>query len=108
MIRGRWSDILQSLDLSGCTAEVKQQFQSDMDMFLGGQLSHESDFYASLFNSGSLLDYLPSGALLVLDEPSSIEQTAAELDAEAQQMRTEKLERGELPRNFPEALFYLG
>jgi transcription-repair coupling factor (superfamily II helicase) len=97
--------ILQSLDLSGCTAEVKQQFQSDMDMFLGGQLSHESDFYASLFNSGNLLDYLPSGALLVLDEPSSIEQTAAELDTEAQQMRAEKLERGELPRNFPRPYF---
>jgi len=101
MDKGSLESILQSLDLSGCTAEVKQQFQSDMDMFLGGQLSHESDFYASLFNIGNLLDYLPSGALLVLDEPSSIEQTAAELDAEAQQMRVEKLERGELPRNFP-------
>jgi transcription-repair coupling factor (superfamily II helicase) len=105
MDKGSLERILQSLDLSGCTAEVKQQFQSDMDMFLGGQLSHESDFYASLFNSGTLLDYLPSGALLVLDEPSSIEQTAAELDAESQQMRAEKLERGELPRNFPRPYF---
>ena len=105
MDKGSLERILQSLDLSGCTAEVKQQFQSDMDMFLGGQLSHESDFYASLFNSGNILDYLPSGALLVLDEPSSIEQTAAELDAEAQQMRSEKLERGELPRNFPRPYF---
>ncbi len=98
-------NILQGLDLSGCTAEVRQQFQGDMDMFLSGQLSSEASFYASLFNSGRLLDYLPSGSLLVLDEPSSIEQTAADLDAEAQQMRTEKLERGELPRNFPRPYF---
>ena len=30
--------ILQGLDLSGCTAEAKQQFQSDIAMLLGGQL----------------------------------------------------------------------
>jgi transcription-repair coupling factor (superfamily II helicase) len=58
-----------------------------------------------LFNSGTLLDYLPSDALLVLDEPSSIAQAAAELDAEAAQIRLEKLERGELPRNFPQPYF---
>ena len=98
-------DILNSLDLSGCTAEVKQQCRSDMDLLLNGQLSREAQFYAPLFNSGRLLDYLPPGALLVLDEPSSIEQAVTELDAEAAQMRSEKLERGELPRNFPRPYF---
>jgi len=98
-------DILHGIDLSGCTAEVKQQFQRDMAMMLGGQLTREAQFYASLFNSGSLLDYLPDGALLVLDEPSYIEQTAVDLDAEAAQLRSEKLERGELPGNFPRPYF---
>ena len=98
-------DKLTRFDLSGCTAEVKQHFQRDTTMLLGGQLTREAQFYAPLFNSGSLLDYLPPGTLLVLDEPSYIEQTAADLDAEAEQLRSEKLERGELPRNFPRPYF---
>jgi transcription-repair coupling factor (superfamily II helicase) len=98
-------DILSSLVLSGCTAEVKQQFRSDMDLLLNGQLSREVQFYTPLFNSGRLLDYLPHGALLVLDEPAAIEQAVTELDAEAAQMRSEKLERGELPNNFPRPYF---
>ncbi len=98
-------DILKGLDLSGCTAEVKQQFQRDVVMMLGGQLTREAQFYVPLFNSGSLLDYLPADTLLVLDEPSNIEQAAADLDAEAGQLRSEKLERGELPGNFPRSYF---
>ena len=98
-------DILHGLDLSGCTAEVKQQFQRDTAMMLGGQLTREAEFYAPLFNGSSLLDYLPANTLLVLDEPSYIEQTAADLYAEAGQLRSEKLERGELPRNFPRPYF---
>ncbi|OGO17984.1 MAG: transcription-repair coupling factor [Chloroflexi bacterium RBG_16_50_11] len=98
-------DILNSLDLTGCTAEVKQQFQRDKEIFLGGQLSRETQFYAPLFDDGKILDYLPAGALIVLDEPSSIAQSAAEFDAEAAQLRSEKLERGELPRNFPTPYF---
>jgi len=98
-------DTLQSLDLSGCTAEVRQQFQRDTAMMLGGQLTREAPFYAPLFNNGRLLDYLPSNTMLVLDEPSYLEQMAADLDTEAGQLRSEKLERGELPRNFPRPHF---
>jgi len=96
---------LRSLDISGCNVEMKQQLKRDMDIMLDGQRPREMQFYASLFNDGSLLDYLPEGALLVLDEPSSVEQAVADLDAEAEQMRLEKLERGELPRNFPRPYF---
>jgi len=96
---------LRGLDLSGCAAEVKQQFQHDIAMMLEGQQPREMQFLASLFNSGSLLDYLPPDALLVLDEPLNIERVVTELDAEAEQMRLEKLERGELPRNFPRPYF---
>ncbi len=96
---------LRDLDLTGCTAGVKQQFQRDTAMLLAGQRPLEVPFYASLLNKGSLLDYLPPDALLVLDEPSSVERAVADLDAEAGQMRSEKLERGELPPNFPGPYF---
>ncbi len=96
---------LRSLDLSACTAEVRQQFQRDIDIMLEGQQPREIQFYASFFNEGNIFDYLPPEALLVLDEPLNIERAVAELDAEAGQMRSEMLERGELPRNFPRPYF---
>ena len=39
--------------------------------------------------------------MLVLDEPQAVEQVVNELDAEAAELRSEKLERGELPLNYP-------
>ncbi len=96
---------LKRLDLKGCSAEVRQQFQRDISQLLDGQRPRERQFYASFFNEGGLFDYLPQNAVLVLDEPANIEQTVAELDAEAEQMRSEKLERGELPINFPRPYF---
>jgi transcription-repair coupling factor (superfamily II helicase) len=98
-------DILDCIDLTGCTSEVKQQFQHDKELFLAGQDLRDAQFYAALFNKSKILDYLPSDALIVLDEPSAIEQTVVELDTEAVQLRSEKMERGELPRNFPTPYF---
>jgi transcription-repair coupling factor (superfamily II helicase) len=98
-------DILNGIDLGGCTSEVKQQFQREKELFLAGQLLHEAQFYAPFFNKGKILDYLPSNTLIILDEPASIASAAAEIDTEATQLRSEKLERGELPRNFPTPYF---
>ncbi|MFC1915269.1 transcription-repair coupling factor [Chloroflexota bacterium] len=97
--------LLSSIDLSGCTAEVRQQFQQEITRLFDRQRPRDIQFYASLFNQDCLLNYLPKNALLVLDEPRNIEQTIEELDAEAEQMRSVKLARGELPRNFPRPYF---
>jgi len=53
----------------------------------------------------SLLNFLPPACLLVLDEPTSIEQAMDELDTQASELRNEKIERGELPHNFPRPYF---
>jgi len=50
---------------------------------------------------GSVLDYLGSGALLVLDDPEGIELTVTRLNEETQELRAAKMERGELPEGFP-------
>ncbi len=97
--------ILKSLDLSGCNAGVKEQFQREIAMLAEGQEPPNRQFYASLFNHASLLDYLPENALLFLDEPTDIEHTVGELHDEAEQMRAAKLSRGELPANFPRPYF---
>ncbi len=98
-------EALSSLDLTGCAAEVKQQLKSDIEALLSGRFTREAEFYAPLFNSGKLLDYFPEGALIILDEPPVIEETAAAFQDEAERLRSEKIERGELPRNFPRPYF---
>jgi len=53
----------------------------------------------------SLLDFLPPDCLLVLDELQNIAQAMDDLEAQANQLRTEKLEQGELPIDFPRPYF---
>jgi transcription-repair coupling factor (superfamily II helicase) len=53
----------------------------------------------------SLLDFLPDDGLLVLDEAANIEQAVDDLEAQAEQLRAEKLERGELAAGFPRPYF---
>ena len=93
------------LDLRGCNEVIKKTFQGDMEMLLERQRPPEMQFYASLFQKHRLLDYLPEGSWLVLDEPSAIEQAMIDFDAEAAQLRSDKIERGELPVNFPQPYF---
>jgi transcription-repair coupling factor (superfamily II helicase) len=51
--------------------------------------------------TGSVLDYLDSDALLVLDDTEGIELTLTRLNEEAQELRAVKVERGELPEDSP-------
>jgi transcription-repair coupling factor (superfamily II helicase) len=101
-------DILDGIDATGCNTEVKEQFQRDKAAFIAGQTLRDAQFYAPLFNKGRILDYLPSDALIILDEPANIEQAAVELDTEAAELRSEKQDCGELPRNFPTPYFTWG
>jgi transcription-repair coupling factor (superfamily II helicase) len=54
---------------------------------------------------GSVLDYLGGDALLVLDDPGGIGLTITRLNEEAQELRAAKMERGELPEDFPHPYF---
>ncbi len=62
----------------------------------------------SMPSTDSLLDFLPPDCLIVLDEPANIEQAVSDLEAQAGQLRAEKLERKELPIDFPRPYFNRG
>ncbi len=97
--------VVNSINLSGCTAEMRQQFQQELAMLLDKQRPRNMQFYAPLFNTDSILNFLPPACLLVLDEPINIQQAMDDLEAQGSQLRTEKLERGELPPGFPRPYF---
>jgi transcription-repair coupling factor (superfamily II helicase) len=93
--------INSTLNLDGCTAEVKQRFQENMAKLQQGQWFPGAEFYFPLFNTGNVFDYLGGDALLVLDDPEGIELAIARLNEEAQELRATKTEKGELPQGFP-------
>ncbi len=97
--------VLSSLDLTGCSPEVSQQFKQELAMLLGKQRLHNIQFYAPLFNKDSILSYLSQDALVILDEPVNIKLAVEDLDAKANELRAEKLEQRELPHNFPRPYF---
>ncbi len=94
-----------SIDLSGCNTDARQQFQHDMAMLANRQRPGNMQFYAPLFNKDSILSYLSRDALLVLDEPGNIKLAMDGLDAEARELRADRIEQGELPVNFPVPYF---
>jgi len=55
--------------------------------------------------AGSVLDYLGSDALLVLDDPEGIELAVTRLNEETQELRATKMGKGELPGGFPSPYF---
>ncbi len=96
---------LNSIDLTGCSPGVSQQFQQELAILLDKQRPGNIQFYAPLFNQDSILSYLPRDAWVILDEPHNLKQTIDDLDAEASELRLEKLEGEELPANFPRPYF---
>jgi len=97
--------VLNTVYLTGLNTEAKQQFQQELSMLLHKQRPANIQFHTPLFNTDSILSYLPSNALIILDEPMSIQTAMEVLDAQANELRTEQIERGELPHNFPHPYF---
>ena len=92
---------LAGLDLSALGGPATEQIEEDVERLASGQWVEGIDFYASLVNDGVLLDYLPPGSLVVVDEPDRIESALADLEDHAKEMRRAQAERGALPPDFP-------
>jgi len=61
------------------------------------------EFYTPYFytQAGLLLDYLPSDALLIVDDPIQLSETWADMEEEAISLRAAAEEAGVLPPDFP-------
>jgi len=76
----------------------------ELGRLAGGETFPGDDFYAPIFNRGSLLDYLPGRCLLVLDEPAEVLLELEEFERRALEVRERRRECGELPPHFPSPL----
>jgi transcription-repair coupling factor (superfamily II helicase) len=101
-------DINNRLDIlltDNLNPEFSRTLSADINHLNEGLKPEYPEFFAPLFNTSSILDYLPSDALVVLDEPASIEQAAFHLDKEAEELRSDRLSHGELPSVYPRPYF---
>ncbi|MFC2022992.1 transcription-repair coupling factor [Chloroflexota bacterium] len=101
LMGGQPESAVSGIDISGCNPEAREQFQQDIALLRSRQRPSDMQFYTPMFNTDSLLSYLPPGTRLILDEPREIQLALDTLDTEAVQLRQDKLQRGELPDNFP-------
>ena len=99
--RGAVDRLLATIDLSTCSQVVRERLTEESHRLLDGYDIEDVNFYAGLFNAGSLLDYLPDAATVVHVGPDEIGRAAWEADEHAHELRTVKEQRGELPRGFP-------
>jgi transcription-repair coupling factor (superfamily II helicase) len=103
---GRVADTLEALDLAGLNSEVAQQWELDRQQLRqgvsGAQARELWHFYAAYFHAhqppATLLDHFDG--LIVLDGMQQLALTAGDLEAEAAELKTGKLERGEITRDF--------
>jgi transcription-repair coupling factor (superfamily II helicase) len=103
--RSEYEKAIKDIDCANCDNSVKQKIQRELDLLLEGQLPINVEFYTKLFNNGSILDYLPSQSLVILDETISIQEAMESLDAQARELLDYKLERGDIPLNLPRPYF---
>jgi transcription-repair coupling factor (superfamily II helicase) len=92
---------LGGLDLSRCSREARQRFQEELSLLASGAGFAGDHFYVPFLARATLLDHLPPGAAVVVDEESDASAALEEAEREAEAVRRELEERGEIPGGLP-------
>ncbi|MBI2854192.1 MAG: transcription-repair coupling factor [Chloroflexi bacterium] len=85
--------------------EARRRIEEDLSNIEEGRWFAGAEFYAPLFNTGSVTEYLPAETLVVWDNPQAISAALDTLDGQGAEMRQERVNAGELPADFPSPYF---
>lgn len=91
---------LQMIDPETIREIDRDQWARDIERIRQGTSFTGIEFYAPYCCNSSLMEYLPKETLLLLDEPEQIATVVDNLDEQAQGLKAEMVERGELPESF--------
>jgi transcription-repair coupling factor (superfamily II helicase) len=92
------ADALRALDLDDLREDVATAYARERDHLLAGETFPLLEEYRAYLGTATLLDYLPSDALLLLDEPAGLAETAAALATQAAEVHVDLVARGEAPQ----------
>ncbi|NQU96012.1 MAG: transcription-repair coupling factor [Chloroflexi bacterium] len=101
--QARVQHLMTSMDFSGSGADAASRILEELGRAARGEAAEDLAFYAGFFSLGSLFEYVPDNALLVVLRPGEVEETARGIDRRLRELRQVKEKRGEIPRHFPQA-----
>lgn len=97
------ADAVRRLDLSRLRDEVRDEWSRMLDRMDVGTTPASVDLFAPYLVSqpATLIDYLPIGSLIVLDEPAAVRLSARQLEEHAVELVAAFQANGELPSGLP-------
>ncbi len=99
-----WLDPLSKLGLKKMPDEARSRIEEELTLLQDGASFKERDFYVQFLAPCSLLDHLPEGALLIVDESADVQTAIEEAEAQGEATRKELEAAGEIPYGLPSAL----
>jgi transcription-repair coupling factor (superfamily II helicase) len=94
-------ELRERLDFARCQSGVADRFQEELSSLAAAASFSGDAFYVPFLAQGSLLDFLLPEAVVVCDEPSDLAAALDELESQAQEVRAEMEEKGELLTGLP-------
>jgi transcription-repair coupling factor (superfamily II helicase) len=88
------------LDLTSVQHGLRPRFEEELDL-LGSGSRTDPGFYAPFLLDATVLDHLPTGSFVIVDEPGDTGHLLDELDTQVIEARTALEEQGLLPRGLP-------
>ena len=93
---------LRALDLETCTQAIRTRISEEIDELVAGHHFRGIEYYLPYLypRPATLLDFMPANALLLIDDPVTLETAALGLGNQAEGQRAEMVADGLLPANF--------
>jgi transcription-repair coupling factor (superfamily II helicase) len=95
---------LSKLGFKKMTGEARDKVEEELALLREGGSFKDRDFYVQFLAPCTLLDHLPKGALLIVDETVDIEDALNEAHEQGEATRNELEEAGEIPYGLPAAI----
>ena len=99
------SDLLNKINLDGLQDEQKALISSDMEKMLEGEHIEHASFYSPLFFNETILNYLPAGSMVILEDADSVQWALSNINTEEEKARRGYIESGYLPEGTPSLYF---
>ncbi|MHB8576665.1 MAG: transcription-repair coupling factor [Dehalococcoidia bacterium] len=99
--RATVDSLLAGIDFEDLPHESLSRYEEEFEQLRAGDLGAGAGFYLPFLARALVLDYLPSDALVVTDEPADTLHALDELDAQAEEARAELERRHTIPRGLP-------